>query len=112
LPVEFAELLIAAGYDALTVVSQHLKGKEDTIVLKTCIREGRILVTLDLDFGDIHAYPPGQHHGLMVFRVARQDKQHLIEIFKRAIPLLKREPIDKRLWIIEETRIRIRGEVE
>lgn len=112
LPAEFAELLSAAHHDAVTVVSQRLQGKEDSVIMEACRREGRILVTLDIDFADIRAYPPSQHLGLMVLRVARQDKQHLIEVFRRAIPVLKRETIDRRLWIIEETRIRIRGEEE
>ncbi len=109
LPIEFADLLITAGHQAMTVNEQHPRGKTDSVIIDTCVRGGYILVTLDLDFADIRAYPPTQYPGLMVFRVVRQDKRHLIEVFQRVVPVLMREPIEGRLWIIEETRIRIRG---
>jgi predicted nuclease of predicted toxin-antitoxin system len=109
LPIEFANLLITTGHQAMTVDEQHLQGKADSAIMDTCAREGYILVTLDLDFADIRAYPPTQYPGLMVFRVVRQDKRHLIEVFQRVIPVLAQEAIEGRLWIIEETRIRIRG---
>lgn len=110
LPIEFADLLITAGHQAMTVHEQHLQGRADPVIIDICAREGYILVTLDLDFADIRTYPPTQYPGLMVFRIVRQDKRHLIEVFQRAIPILVQEPIEGRLWIIEETRIRIRGE--
>lgn len=46
----------------------------------------------------------------MVLRVIRQDKPYLISVFQKAIRLLSQEPVIHRLWIIEENRIRIRGE--
>ncbi|WP_017715576.1 DUF5615 family PIN-like protein [Kamptonema formosum] len=109
LPAEFAGLLQAAGYDAVTVAEQKLQGKSDALVIEVCRQEERILVTLDLDFADIQTYPPEEFPGIMVLRVSRQDKPYLISVFQRAIPLMAREPVEHRLWIIEETRIRIRG---
>ena len=53
LPTEFAEILQEAGYDAMTVHQQKLKGEKDPILLEICQQEGRILVTLDLDFANI-----------------------------------------------------------
>ena len=110
LPIEFVDLLITTGHKAMTVYEQHIQGKADPVIIDTCAREGYILVTLDLDFADIRAYPPTQYPGLMVFRVVRQDKRHLLEVFQRTLPVLMREPIEGWLWIIEETRVRIRGE--
>ena len=110
LPVEIAELLIHAGHDAVTVVSQKLRGKPDPAIVEVCVRERRVLVTLDLDFADIRAYPPRQYPGFLVLRVRRQDKKHLIRVFQRILPMLEQEPVEGRLWIIEETQVRIRGE--
>ncbi|MDF5725367.1 MAG: DUF5615 family PIN-like protein [Rhizonema sp. PD37] len=58
LPVELADLLQSAGYDAMTVNQQKLSGEKDPIILEICQQEGRVLVTLDLDFADIRTYPP------------------------------------------------------
>jgi len=110
LPIEFADLLTQAGHDAVTVFDQQLQGQDDLAIINACLREERVLVTLDLDFADIRAYPPQQYPGLIVLRVRQQDKTHLIQVFQWVVPALKQEPVDGRLWIVEEARIRIRGE--
>lgn len=110
LPVELADLLQQAGYDAVTVNQQKLSGEKDSRLFDVCQQEGRVLVTLDLDFADIRSYPPKQCFGIMVLRVIRQDKLYVIWVFQKAIRLLSQESILHRLWIIEENKIRIRGE--
>jgi predicted nuclease of predicted toxin-antitoxin system len=109
LPDEFVALLSEAMHDTMSVNTEGLQGKKDHELLQVCAREGRILITLDLDFADIRAYPPQHYPGFIVLRVARQDKENLIQVFKRAIPLIGKEPLEQHLWIVEETRIRIRA---
>jgi predicted nuclease of predicted toxin-antitoxin system len=109
LPVELADLLRQAGYDAVTVFEQHLEGSTDSDIASVCQEERRVLVTLDTDFADIRAYPPAQFPGLIVLRLRRQDKPHVLEVLERLIPLLSSEPLEHLLWIVEETRVRIRG---
>ena len=60
LPVEAAEVLRGSGHDAQTVLEQQLGGTADSGLAVLCQREGRALVTLDLDFADIRAYPPAE----------------------------------------------------
>jgi len=109
LPVEIAYLLTAAGHEAVTVYEQGLAGACDLRFLEICQKEERVLVSLDLDFADIQAYPPTQYSGIMVIRSTRQDKQYLIELFQSIISLLGQEPLKNYLWIVEEGRIRIRS---
>ncbi len=82
LPVDVAELLREAGYDAATVLEQHLSGAVDSAVASVCRQEGRTLVTLDLDFADIRSYPPAQYPGLIVLRLKQQDKPHILEVLR------------------------------
>ena len=109
LPIEIAAELIDAGYDAMTVNDQQLQGVRDPVLIDRCSKEHRVLVTLDTDFSDIRAYPPQEYSGIIVLRVGSQAKQHVIEVFRRIIPLIRSEPLIQHLWIVEETRIRIRG---
>lgn len=109
LPVEIADLLRQGGYDTATTLEQHLGGASDPNIASVCQEEGRILITLDTDFADIRAYPPAQFPGLIVLRLHRQDKRHIIEVIDRLIPVLSSEPLEHLLWIVEETRLRIRG---
>ncbi len=107
LPQELAKILLSAGHDAETVYSERLQGGTDPDLMKVCVREERALVTLDLDFADIRAYPPKSCPGIMVLRVARQDKAYVMSIFRRAVRLLEKEEPRHRLWIIEDFRVRI-----
>ncbi|MEA3350740.1 MAG: DUF5615 family PIN-like protein [Chloroflexota bacterium] len=109
LPVEIAELLRSEGHNASTVFEQDLVGSADLIIANTCKQEERVIVTLDLDFADIHAYPPQRFLGIIVLRIHHQNKYHVISVFRRVIDLLGREPLDGRLWIVEESQVRIRG---
>ena len=109
LPVEVAVLLRERGYDAVTVGDQRLSGRPDPSLVEICDREGRAIISLDLDFSSILKYPPERHRGLIVMRPGRQDKPHVLAVFAQVLDLLDREPVDGRLWTVDETGIRVRG---
>jgi len=108
LPIEAAEMLRQAGHDVLTVFDQNMSGEADAQIALVCQSEGRVIVSLDLDFADIRTYPPRDFAGLIVLRLKQQDKIHVLWIFERLLKALSSEPVEKRLWIVDENRIRIR----
>jgi len=108
LPIQAAQKLRAAGHDVMTIVEQEMVGHPDESVAKICRKERRVLVTLDLDFADIRAYPPHEYPGILVLRLLRQDKAFVLDVLDKILPFLNQEPLDKRLWIVEKNRIRIR----
>ena len=108
LPVEAAELLCAAGHDALTLHDQKMDGQPDPQVADVCRSEQRVLVTLDLDFADIRNYPPVNYHGIVVLRPSSQAKPLVLELVSRLISLLAREELRGCLWIIQPHSLRIR----
>ena len=65
-------------------------------------------MTLDLDFANIQAYPPETAAGIVVLRLARQDKLRVLEVVTRLIPEFATKRVSQQLWIVEEDRIRIR----
>lgn len=109
LPADVSELLKQSGYDAVTVLGQQLAGAGDLELVSLCCKEDRALITLDTDFADIRTYPPQAFPGLIVLHLYRQDKSHVLEIIKRLVQTLSTEQLDRRLWIVEEDRLRIRG---
>jgi predicted nuclease of predicted toxin-antitoxin system len=108
LPREVADLLREAGHDAITVGAEGLSGRSDGTIAARIRREGRGLLALDTGFSDIRAYPPEQHAGLVVLRLNRQDKPHVLQVIARLILVLAGEEPKGRLWIVEEDRVRIR----
>ena len=110
LPADLGALLRAEGHDAHSVLDENLQGAADPTIAKVCQDEQRILITLDLDFAHIKNYPPQDYHGIIVLRLARQDRATVLAIIPRILTLLQAEPIAQRLWIVDDNRTRIRGE--
>ena len=108
LPLEVTELLRSAGYSAMSVIDQDMGGESDPVLDAVCIKEGHVLVTLDTDFADIRVYPPSKAPGYVVLRLKHQDKFSVIEVVQRLIPMFKQEPLENRLWIVDEKKVRIR----
>jgi len=106
---ESATLLAAAGHEALTATEQNLAGSADETLYKACMQEKRTLITLDLGFADIRLYPPQEHSGITVLHPRRQDRERILSAVKKVIQALLTEPVEGRLWIVEQARIRIRS---
>jgi predicted nuclease of predicted toxin-antitoxin system len=68
LPTEYAPILREAGFEADTVSDEKLSGAGDAVLSERCRAEDRVLMTLDLDFANVQAYPPKAHPGIVVFR--------------------------------------------
>ena len=108
LPAEAAAVLRDAGFDAETIWDERLSGAGDEVVAARVQKEERVLVTLDLDFSNIRAYPPEQFAGIMVLRLKTQDKATVLAYMRRAVTVLQqRSPVGE-LWIIQHDRVRFR----
>ncbi len=58
LPAEAAVTLRDCGFDAETAWDENLSGSDDQTIAARVRNDGRIWLTLDLDFANIQAYPP------------------------------------------------------
>ncbi len=108
LPAESSVLFTRSGHDAVTVIDQRMGGTIDPLLLKICAAESRSLITLDLDFADIRAYPPEEYSGVVVLRPESQAKPRVLDLLRQMIERLSVEPLAGKLWIVDETGIRIR----
>jgi hypothetical protein len=86
-----------------------LSGHPDVDVAQVCRAEQRVIVTLDLDFSDIRAYPPEDHAGIVVLRPPLQTIDSILRLMALVITMLDSEPLIGRLWVVSEYRVRIRG---
>ena len=60
--------LSAFQHNVVTTADQDLLSQPDTVVAAAAKAEGSMLLTLDLEFGDLRKYPPGSHPGIILFR--------------------------------------------
>jgi predicted nuclease of predicted toxin-antitoxin system len=98
-----------AGHDATSVGRQGLGGADDARIYQVCQTERRALITLDVDFANVQTYEPKSSAGVVVLRLAQQDRQRVLDAVAGILPILEREPLRRRLWIVEGKRVRIRA---
>ncbi len=108
LPLEAALALREAGFSCETVWDEALSGATDQTIALRIREESRILVTLDLDFSNIQAYPPDQYVAIIVLRPKIQDKATVLAYIQRLIALLRERTPAGELWIVQRDRIRVR----
>lgn len=103
-----ADLIRAAGHDAVTVSNQGLSGAADETIFEVCRREGRTLITLDRDFGQVLRYPPAGSAGIVVLEVGhRITHAALLERIRELLTVLKTQSPAEALWIVQPGRLRI-----
>ncbi|MGH6929867.1 MAG: DUF5615 family PIN-like protein [Dongiaceae bacterium] len=107
LPDVARELLQTAGHDAATAREEGLAGATDDALLTAAAREARVLVTLDLDFANVRRYDPANTAGIIVLRLHDQTLPMVRRAIVRLGDLLSREATTGRLWILDESRLRI-----
>ena len=108
LPRQIAVELRGRGRDVQTVVEEGLTGRANADLWQAAQREGRLLITQDLDFSDTRKFQPGTHHGIVLIRLQSPSRQNLIA---RAKELFDAEDITS--WtgcfvVVTERKIRIR----
>jgi len=107
LDVRLARLMGESGHDVDTVLEEGLSGQPDESVYQACIRSGRVLVTLDLDFSNPIRFPPASTEGIAVLRPRRP----VLALIRATLVSVLRETqsteLKGKLWIVEPGRIRV-----
>ena len=104
------QLFRTEGHDVETIHSEGLQGCTDQRLYEACCAEQRCLITLDLDFSDIIRFPPSKANGIIVIRVSRNPSLALLEqLALQCLKALSQMSPEKKLWIIEVGRVRIRA---
>ena len=86
-------------------LDENLRGE----LARLFIEAGHDAVTMDTHFADIRGYPPHLYPGIVVFRLDSQTRDHVLAVGARLLPTLSEEVLQGRLWIVEDSRVRVRG---
>ncbi|HEY3398360.1 MAG TPA: DUF5615 family PIN-like protein [Armatimonadota bacterium] len=107
LSTEVVDLLRSLGHDAERAHEEGLSSAPDDRLLAAAVAEGRVLITLDVGFGDIRVYPPSTTAGIIVLRPPYEDIPVILALVMRLANLLPTESPDGHLWVVDEHRVRI-----
>ena len=83
LPRRLAPRLASLGHDVQTPHEEGLAGASDLAIWEAAQREGRFLITQDLDFSDARRFVPGTHRGVLLVRLREPSRLALIERVER-----------------------------
>jgi predicted nuclease of predicted toxin-antitoxin system len=109
LPPRLADLLLAAGYDAVHVRAYGMQAAADEDILARSLDEDRIVVSADSDFSAILAAQEAEHPSFILFRetnllVARDYMDMLLP----ALPMLEPELLAGCVAVFRKSRLRVR----
>ena len=108
MPAGLVTVLGSLGHNVVTVPEEGLGGGDDLEIWEAAQREGRFLITQDMDFSDVHRYKPGTHYGIMVVRLRSPGRLALLEKVREVF-----EAEDTAKWrgsfiVLTDIKIRIR----
>jgi len=96
-----------AGHDVAFARDEQLAGVPDDQLLATAAGEGRALVSFDRGFTNVIQHPPGATAGIVVVRLREQTLPRVRQVAATLAGLLATERIQGRLWVLDESRLRI-----
>ena len=97
------------GYDAVAVSDLGLSGASDPVIRSLAIGSGRVLITLDADFGNILRYPVEGTPGVVWLRLHPPTEAGIVVALGRVLGKLGQEDLAGKLVVVDEDKIRVRG---
>ena len=106
---ETAVFLRSLGFDAESLIEKGLGGLSDAEVAKRAIEGGKILVTFDLDFGELHYFSSPKKFSVIVLRLDDQRVENVNSVLKEFLRQHNRKISSKRkrLVVIGSNEVRI-----
>jgi predicted nuclease of predicted toxin-antitoxin system len=109
-PQDAVAVFTDGGHDVHTIPDEDLVGRPDADVWRACVAEHRMLVTFDLGFGDIRAYPPATHSGVVVLRLMDQRPDVVTDVLRRFLADYDLDTLSGHLIVVTDTLVRLRRE--
>ncbi len=96
------------GHDAVHATNVGLHCAADSTILDVAQREGRVIVTADLDYPRLLALTKASGPGLVLFRAGNISESEARERCDRVLEVVPEEELPKSIIVIEKGRIRRR----
>jgi len=102
------EWLRSAGHDAMHLRDEGLHRIANGDILQKGFSEHRVVLTFDLDFGEIVAASEGRVVSVVLFRLHNTRAAHVIERLRRVLEQSSAELQLGAIIVVEEGRHRVR----
>lgn len=101
--------LSADQHDVTTAADEGLLSQPDTIIAAAANDEGRMPLTLDVEFGDLRKYSPGSHPGIILFRPRTFGPLAVNQFVEKFVHTTDLEPLSGCVVVVEPSRVRVRS---
>ena len=109
MPKSSKEVIQEFGHEVIDVRDIGLRSAPDQRIIEYAFSNGCIIVTKDLDFGDIIRYPLKKHHGVIILRLPYTFTANETNgILRQFLKSVDEEKIINAITIVELGRYRIR----
>jgi len=108
LPRRLKALLGVLQHEVATAEDEHLLAQPDTVVAAAARNEGRILLTLDVEFADLRKYPPGSHPGVILFRPRSSGAVSVSRFVETFVRETKLQTLAGCVVVVDTERTRVR----
>ena len=108
LPAEIADDLRQLGYDALTVVEQHLSGATDEELMRVVQAESRIMLTMDKGIANVQRFPPSAFAGIVLFRPHQTGRGAVLQFVRQHLAAVLQQITPGALLVVTDRGIRFR----
>jgi predicted nuclease of predicted toxin-antitoxin system len=102
------EWLRAEGHDAVHLRDEGLQRMPNGQIFDKAAAEGRIVLTFDLDFGEIVALSGGQRASVILFRLHNTRTPHVIDRLQKVLKDSSDALEQGAIVVVEESRHRTR----
>ena len=92
-----------AGFDVMHILEMGLQGKPDEDVMAVAVRESRIILTHDKDFGNILRFPLQKHSGVIIMRFHNQAPPNTARYLLDFLSKNETSQLQSRLVILRES---------
>lgn len=97
------------GHEAVHLRDEGLQRSPDREIFRKAIAGDRVILTFDLDFGEIAALSEGEKCGVVIFRLRNTTTPHVISRLDSVLAASSSRLAEGAVVVIEETRHRIRS---
>jgi len=100
--------LCQQGHQAVRVDKLGMQTATDKDIFTYALREDMVIITMDLDFGEILAYVKATKPSIIIFRLPNPSPSHVNDILANALPRIEEALSSGSIVVIEESRIRVK----
>ena len=102
------EFLRNEGWDVTTVKEIGLQGAKDPQVLNTAQEMGAVLITRDMDFGDIRRFLPSAYQGVIVLKMTYRKSDEVHAVLRKMLQEVKEDEFAGTLFVVDRNKWRKR----